>query len=220
MAKYFRNIPNFEYISRINERKSNRDYITVKNLFRRAVIREDIFTDFMAFTKYKIIGDTRPDEVAYDVYGDSSLDWVVLLANNIIHVRDEWPLSQQDYQNYLTEKYGNVTTELDKIKFYETEEIKDSKGKVFVPKGKRVDSDFTFSFLDTGTNQLVEVSPIQGISYRTYEERLQEDKRNINLLKSEYLPIVLDDIETLLDYEQSTEYISPSLKRGSNPNLG
>ena len=61
MAKYFRNIPNFEYISRINERKSNRDYITVKNLFRRAVIREDIFADFMAFTKYKIVGDARPD---------------------------------------------------------------------------------------------------------------------------------------------------------------
>ena len=106
------------------------------------------------------------------------------------------------------------------FKFYETEEIKDSKGKIFVPKGKEVDSDFTFTFLDTGTNQLVEVSPIQGISYRTYEERLQEDKRNINLLKPEYLPIVIDDMETLLDYEQSTEYISPRLKRGSNPNLG
>ena len=220
MAKYFRNIPNFEYISRINERKSNRDYITVKNLFRRAVIREDIFADFMAFTKYKIVGDARPDEVAYEVYGNSNLDWVVLISNNIIHVRDEWPLSQQDYQNYLTEKYGNVTTELDRIKFYETEEIKDSKGKIFVPKGKEVDSDFTFTFLDTGTNQLVEVSPIEGITYRTYEERLQEDKRNINLLKPEYLPIVIDDMETLLDYEQSTEYISPRLKRGSNPNLG
>ena len=220
MSRYFRNLPNFEYISRINERKTNKDFLTVKNLFRRPIIREDLFTDFMTFTKYRIVGDERPDEVAYDVYGESDLDWVVLLSNNIINVRDEWPLNQHDYRNYLIEKYGNDTDEIDKIKFYETKEIKDSKGKVFVPKGMQVDSTFETTFLDSGTNLLITVSPIEGITYRTYEERLQEDKRNINLLKPEYLSIVMDDIETLLDYEQSTEYINPVLKRASNPNLG
>ena len=220
MSRYFRNLPNFEYISRINERKTNKDFLTVKNLFRRPIIREDLFTDFMSFTKYRIVGDERPDEVAYDVYGESDLDWVVLLSNNIINVRDEWPLNQHDYRNYLIEKYGNDTSEIDKIKFYETKEIKDSKGKVFVPKGMQVDSTFETTFLDSGTNLLITVSPIEGITYRTYEERLQEDKRNINLLKPEYLSIVMDDIETLLDYEQSTEYINPVLKRASNPNLG
>ena len=220
MSRYFRNLPNFEYISRINERKTNKDFLTVKNLFRRPIIREDLFTDFMSFTKYRIVGDERPDEVAYDVYGESDLDWVVLLSNNIINIRDEWPLSQHDYRNYLIEKYGNDTSEIDKIKFYETKEIKDSKGKVFVPKGMQVDSTFETTFLDSGTNLLITVSPIEGITYRTYEERLQEDKRNINLLKPEYLSIVMDDIETLLDYEQSTEYINPVLKRASNPNLG
>ena len=220
MSRYFRNLPNFEYISRINERKTNKDFLTVKNLFRRPIIREDLFTDFMSFTKYRIVGDERPDEVAYDVYGESDLDWVVLLSNNIINIRDEWPLNQHDYRNYLIEKYGNDTDEIDKIKFYETKEIKDSKGKVFVPKGMQVDSTFTTTFLDSGTNLLMTVSPIEGITYRTYEERLQEDKRNINLLKPEYLSIVMDDIETLLDYEQSTEYINPVLKRASNPNLG
>ena len=174
----------------------------------------------MSFTKYQIVGDERPDEVAYKVYGDSNLDWIVLLSNNIVNVRDEWPLTQQDYRNYLIEKYGNDTDALDVIKFYETEEIKDSEGKVFVPKEMKVDSTYKVSFLDSGTNKIVEVSPIQGITYRTYEDRLQEDKRNINLLKSEYVSIVLDDIETLLDYEQSTEYINPVLKRASNPNLG
>ena len=220
MSRYFRNLPNFEYISRINERKTNKDFITVKNLFRRPIIREDLFTDFMSFTKYRIVGDERPDEIAYDVYGESDLDWVVLLSNNIINIRDEWPLNQHDYRNYLIEKYGNDTDEIDKIKFYETKEIKDSKGKVFVPKGMQVDSTFETTFLDSGTNLLITVSPIEGITYRTYEERLQEDKRNINLLKPEYLSIVMDDIETLLDYEQSTEYINPVLKRASNPHLG
>ena len=219
MSNYFKQLPNFDYISRINERKSNRDYLEVKNLFRRPLIREDIFTDFMSFTKYKIEGDERPDQVAYNVYGDEDLDWVVLLANNIINVRDEWPMSQGDFNNYLSEKYGD-TGGVDLIKHYETIQIQDSKGKIFVPKGKIVDSTFKATFLDSGTNQLVEVSPIEGISYRTYEERLQDDKRNINILESRFLSYVIDEVETLLDYEPSSEYINPKLKRGSNPNLG
>ncbi len=219
MSNYFKQLPNFDYISRINERRSNRDYLEVKNLFRRPLIREDIFTDFMSFTKYKIEGDERPDQVAYNVYGDEDLDWVVLLANNIINVRDEWPMSQGDFNNYLSEKYGD-TGGVDLIKHYETIQIQDSKGKIFVPKGKIVDSTFKATFLDSGTNQLVEVSPIEGISYRTYEERLQDDKRNINILESRFLSYVIDEVETLLDYEPSSEYINPKLKRGSNPNLG
>ena len=219
MSNYFSQLPNFEYISRINERQTNSDFLKVKNLFRRAIIREDIFTDFMAFTKYKIIGDMRPDAVAYEVYGDEDLDWVILASNNIINVRNEWPLTQADFNNYIIEKYGTEGAD-DEIKHYETIEVKDSKGKIFVPKGKIVDSTYKVKFLDSGTNRVVEINPVSGISYRTYEERLQEDKRNINVLKPEYLPIVIDDMETLLDYEQSTEYISPRLKRGSNPNLG
>tara|TARA_B100000427_G_C15485000_1_gene584852 strand:+ start:683 stop:1342 length:660 start_codon:yes stop_codon:yes gene_type:complete len=219
MSNYFKQLPNFDYVSRINERKSNRDYLEVKNLFRRPVIREDIFSDFMSFTKYKIEGDERPDQVAYNVYGDEDLDWVVLLANNIINVRDEWPMSQGDFNNYLSEKYGD-TGGTDLIKHYETIQIQDSKGKIFVPKGKIVDSTFKATFLDSGTNQLVEVSPIKGITYRTYEERLQDDKRNINILESRFLSYVIDEVETLLDYEPSSEYINPKLKRGSNPNLG
>ena len=219
MSNYFSQVPNFEYISRINERQTNSDFIKVKNLFRRAIIREDLFTDFMAFTKYKINGDMRPDAVAYEVYGDEDLDWVILISNNIINVRDEWPLTQNDFNNYLIEKYGNEGA-IDEIKHYETIEVKDSKGKIFVPKGKIVDSTYKVRFLDSGTNRITEVNPVSGISYRTYEQKLQDDKRNINILESGYLAQVIDDIETVLDYEQSSEYITPTLKRGSNPNLG
>ena len=219
MSNYFRQIPNFEYISRINERKSNNDYLTVKNLFRRGVIREDIFAHFMTFTKYKIIGDERPDEIAYKFYNDEDLDWVILAANNIVHVRDEWPLTQWNFHNYLMNKYGSEA-HLDNIKHYETEEIKDTKGKIHVPKGKIVDADFSFTFLDSGTNRVTTVSPIKAITYRTYEEKLQDDKRNINILERKYISQIIDDVETVLDYERSSEFITPKLKRASNPYLG
>ena len=219
MSNYFKQLPDFEYISRINERQSNSDFIKVKNLFRRALIREDIFSDIMSFTKYKIDGDERPDAVAYKIYGDEDLDWVILAANNIINVRNEWPMTQNDFNNYLNEKYG-VTGAVDEIKHYETIKVEDSKGKVFIPKGKIVDSTFKTTFTDSGTGMVITVSPVEGISYRTYEERLQDDRRNINILESRYLAQVMDDMETVLDYEISSEYINPTLKKGSNPNLG
>ena len=83
MAKeYFRNLPNFEYVNRTEDGKSEGDYTTVKNLFKRGKLREDIFQDATVFTKYQIEGDDRPDNVAEKIYGDSSLDWIILISNN------------------------------------------------------------------------------------------------------------------------------------------
>ena len=219
MSNYFSSLPNFEYISRINERQTNQDYITVKNIFRRALIREDLFADFMAFEKYKIIGDERPDSIAFKLYGDEDLDWGILAANNVINVRDEWPMTQHDFNRYLLNKYGSIEN-YNQVKHYKTTEVKDSKGKVFVKKGKIVDKDFKVTFLDSGTNSIIEVNPIESVTFLTYEEGLQNDKRNINILKSRFLPKVLNELETVLDYEISSEYINPKLKKGSNPNLG
>ena len=87
---YFRQLPNLDYPSLANNRTSAYDYQTVKNIFKRAVIRDDIFDDVTAFTKYSIQADERPDQIAYQFYSDSALDWVVLTTNNIIHLRDEW----------------------------------------------------------------------------------------------------------------------------------
>ena len=49
------------------------DYITVKNLFKRGFLREDIFQDLSFFTKYQVIGNDRPDNVAFQIYNDSTL---------------------------------------------------------------------------------------------------------------------------------------------------
>lgn len=89
MSEYFRQLPNFEYVSRLPDAKIS-DYITVKNIFKKGFIREDIFQDVAFFTKYKIQGNDRPDNVAYDFYNDSNLDWLVLTCNNIINIQTEW----------------------------------------------------------------------------------------------------------------------------------
>ncbi|NBX71610.1 hypothetical protein EBQ91_01660 [bacterium] len=124
MASYFRQVPNFEYVSRIAESKNISDYIQVKNFFKKGSLRPDIFQELAFFEKYKIRGNDRPDNVAEDFYGESTLDWVILLSNNIINIQSEWPLLQDDLDRYLVEKYGDydilimvfITMKLQKLK--------------------------------------------------------------------------------------------------------
>ena len=132
---YFRQVPNFEYVNRTKGNKDISNYINVKNLFKRGKIRPDIFGNLSYFTKYKIIGDERPDNIAFKEYEDSSLDWVVLLANNILNVQSEWPLPQTSLDEVLLDKYGNYDKLYSGIHHYETIEIKNSKGGVILPGG-------------------------------------------------------------------------------------
>ena len=110
---YFRNLPEFEYVNRTERGRSEGDYSIVKNFFKRGKLREDIFQDLTFFTKYIVEGDDRPDNVADKVYNDPTLDWVVLLSNNITNVQSEGPLSQADFNTYITEKYDDEYLSLD-----------------------------------------------------------------------------------------------------------
>ena len=133
---YFRQLPDLDYPSLANDRNSVYDYQVVKNLFKRAVMRDDIFNDVTSFTKYSVVGDERPDQVADTFYNDSGLDWVILTTNNIVHVRDEWPMGSQDFLTYLNAKY--TSEELSNIHHYETKIIRDSNGRLIQPKGLTV----------------------------------------------------------------------------------
>ena len=132
---YFKQVPNFEYVNRTRGSKDISNYITVKNLFKRGQIRPDIFGNLNYFTKYKIIGDERPDNVAFKEYNDTSLDWVVLLSNNILNIQDEWPLPQRSLDEILLEKYGDYEKLHSGIHHYNTIEIKNSRGGIVLPGG-------------------------------------------------------------------------------------
>ena len=212
---YFRQLPDLDYPSLSNDRKSAYDYQVVKNIFKRAVLRDDIFDEVVAFTKYSVVGDERPDQVAFDFYGDSGLDWVVLTTNNIIHVRDEWPMGNQDFLTYLNGKYTDQ--ELSNIHHYETDLLRDSQGKLIQPKGLNVPGDYSISFLDNGV--LRTESKITSFTFLEHETNLNDDKRNINILKQEYLSLFLDNFADIMEYKPSTQFVSENLKRTENPRI-
>ena len=212
---YFRQLPNLSYPSLANDRSSVYDYQVVKNFFKRAVLRDDIFNEVTAFTKYSVEGDERADQVAYDFYGDSGLDWVILTTNNIIHVRDEWPMSQQDFLTYLNEKY--TSEQLSNIHHYETKLIRDSSGTLVQPEGLHVDSNYSITFLDNGVSRTE--SSIKSVTFLEHETNLNDAKRNINILKTDYLDIMLRDIKDIMKYKKSSQFINATLKRTENPRI-
>ena len=218
---YFRNLPEFEYVNRTERGRSEGDYSVVKNFFKRGKLREDIFQDLTFFTKYIVEGDDRPDNVADKVYGDSNLDWVVLLANNIVNIQSEWPMSQSDFNTYITEKYENETVLYSGIHHYEANEVKTSRDVIIIPSGMKVGVGQSVSYFDDGLNQQVTKTDVASpITNYTHEEKLNDAKRNIFVLKPLYLNIVFDDLEEIMEYKKgSTQYVSETLVRGDNIRL-
>ena len=228
MSNYFSKVPDLEYVSRLPDSRIG-DYIKVKNLFKGVRLREDILQDLTVFQKYQIIGDDRPDNVAFAVYGDSKLDWLVLKCNNIINIQSEWPMTQEDFDRYLLNKYETYDNLYNGIHHYETIEIKNSKGVVMVPEGLQVPSNWTYTFFDSAMGQHlsslkqyndVQNNPVVSITNYDHEAKIENEKRNIYLLKQGYINIVKDDLNEEMKYKKGgTQYMSPTLKKAENIKL-
>ena len=323
---YFRQVPNLEYVNRTKGNTDISNYITIKNLFKRGRLRPDIIGNLNFFTNYKIIGDDRPDYVAYKEYNYSSLDWIVLLSNNILNIQDEWPLPQSSLDEVLLEKYGTYEKLHSGVHHYETVEIKNTKGGIILPGGLETpnkwrtngnyiqaintkitqisgtDSKIATVTMSNGIKDLTVDSEvlIQGVnevyngrfpvtevlsigdvvirfkyvlpsipevkqpeilgteqvtftvegnvgtgnayyyeyydnnSYHTipaanmtqavtnyqYEIDKEDDKRNIFLLKPEYLNVIFNDLDDFMPYKKgAAQYVSNTLKKGENIRL-
>ena len=221
MSNYFSLIPNFEYVSRLPNAKIS-DYITVKNLFKRVFLREDIYQNLTFFQKYTVKGDDRPDNVAAEIYKDSTLDWLILLANNIVNIPNEWPLPQADFDRYLLDKYETYE-KLNDVHHYETLECKNLTGAVVVPKGLWVESDYSVTYYDWYAGVEITKSSsdiVVSVTNYEYEDNLENEKRNIYLLKPIYLNIIKDDLKEMMQYKKgSTQYLDKTLKIAENIRL-
>ena len=202
---YFRELPELYYQSFLSDSNSSENYLLVKNLFRRCKLRDDLQNVFTVFDKYEIVEGARPDTVAEEFYGSAELDWVVLMTAGIVNARDEWPLSDKEIYDYALDVYGD---DLNNIHHYETKEIKDQNGKLILPKGKTVDSDFTIPDPDDYTLTL---NPVAGISNYEYEVIKNNKKRSIYLLKPGYLQQFLNDMREQMLYDKSSQYINEDL---------
>jgi hypothetical protein len=72
----------------------------------------------ISYFPYVIQNGERPDTVSYKIYKDSTLDWLILLTNDMYNVYDDWPKDQETFNRYIIEKYGSISAASSEIKYY------------------------------------------------------------------------------------------------------
>lgn len=208
MAKhYFRQLPDFKYKNPLTSSNQSDNYIIAKNPFLRAKVRDDVLADTTFLKSYIIKEGIRPMDVAEEWYGSPEYDWIVLTTANIINVKSDWPMSSKVLYDYTLNKYG--VEDMNATAFYETTEIKDAQGRLILPAGKVVDKDFSIPHPDTHN---ISLNPVIGISNYLSETRENERKRNIKIMRPEYLGLFLQDMKEALEYSKSSQYENKTLK--------
>ena len=174
---YFSNFPKGLY-----DIKGDGNKKLVTDLMKRVKIRSKVLSEASLYDVYDVPNGENPEDTAYKHFGDPEMHWVILLTNNITDRYYGWPLTDQDFEKYITDKYDNP----DGIHHYE---ITQSSG----PQTGNGPSDYS---------HLVEVNSTepgaQSVSNREYEQRLQDDKRLIKLLDPNYLTTLIQEFDDLV----------------------
>ena len=213
---YFRELPDISHASLLPKRSRNDERLIVKNIFRRAIMREDIFNSVTTFDYYNIQENMRPDTVARVIYDDPDLDWIVLIANNITNVRDQWPLSNNDLHEMMLDKYGSYEA-LENVHHYETTLIVDEDNRTILPEGLEVDKDFQYSYY--ATNSTITTNPVVPVTNYQYESKRNDEKRKIVLLKPTMVGVFISDMKNMMKYKKTSSYINRNLKETYNPRI-
>ena len=228
---FFRELPNIAYQSPLSHKNSSRDYIVIKNIFRSAKLMDYVRSGAIAQQKLVLQDGDRPDTIAEFLYGDPTLDYIVILVAGITNINHEWPL--QDYQvyDYALSKYGSEA-EMNAIRYYETFEIKDTQGRQILPPNLIVDADFKMYGSSTqtgsvrynlisqaGNTQLDDKNeytvttdniarPVTNFEYEIEEN---EKLREIDVLRRGYITTFVNDLRDIVRYDRHSRYISGKL---------
>lgn len=164
--------------------KNNGNYKILPDILRRVKQRNAIASGQFIFDTYDVVNGEKPEDIAYKWFGDAQLHWVILMTNNITDRFHQWPMTQPQFDEFLTDKYGAGNE--DAIHHYE---ITKSSGK-------------TSSSGPNDYSHLVEVNSdtenASSISNREYEERQQDKYRSIKLLNQQFLSDFLEEFDKLI----------------------
>ena len=119
-----------------------------------------------------------------------------MLCNNMINPLNECILSQESFDNYLMDKYGS-SEKIYGVHHYESIQVKNSDGKEILPAGKEVPQDFSVSFYDKGIQQTA-TDITSTVTNYDYENKIQEERRNIFILKGTFISLIIDDLERII----------------------
>ena len=170
---YFDMFPNIYYSA-----KGDGKFTIMKDILSRVKLIANVKENILGFDYYDVQDGETPEMIAHRYYGDVNLHWTVLVANDIVDYYEDWPMSVQRFEEFVKEKYENPQA----IHHYEITQT----------------SGDTTKTIDVGMNT-VEYPSATPISNYTYENRLQEKKRQIRLIQPRFIPTIVEEFENKID---------------------
>ena len=169
---YFKQFPTIPYDS-----KGTGEFKDVKNLLRRVGIRAKVKSNTMLYDTYDVKNGETPESIAFKLYDDAELHWIVMLVNNITDRFHDWPLSEAQFLNFVNEKYSNPNA----IHHYEIEQ----------------ESGDTSIKIDIGTSNS-DYPLATSITNYEYEQEEQDNKRKIRLLDPSFIDTFVNEFKILM----------------------
>jgi hypothetical protein len=188
---YFRPFPTVSY--RIPGRN---DYVNALDLTKRFSIANFINNASVIYDEYYVNDGERPDTVAYDYYQDYTMDWLIMLTNQIIDPYFHWVLSQDQFEAMLKQTYGGVEYTQRTVHHYEQiiqqhQIVVDGTVQRIIPE-KTIEIDYT-TYLTLPAPERKEVTIYE------HETKLNDDNRHIYLLDNHYLGIIREQHPYIFD---------------------
>ena len=174
MPNYFNAFPKIYYDA---EGQNNPKLVT--NLLRRVQIKQGLKESAALFDLYDIMGEDTPESVAEQYYGDQQYYWIILLFNNIKDRFYDWPMTSTQFETYINDKYSDVNG----IHHYE------------VAQSSGASSSFDNSHMIQVNST---VSGATSVTNYDYEQRLQDKKSRIKLIRPEFLELISEEFKTLI----------------------
>ena len=187
MAFFFRPFPKIFY----DVKRNNNNSSVLTNITARYKIRDILKQRAAIFYDYTVKEGDTPSSVAFRYYEDETLDWLILLVNDIIDPYYDWPLSYNSFIEFIKSLYGSVDTAM--ATTYEYRQILNSQSHLIdgtvIPERTVVVDQNTYNSLAPANRKLID-------AYEYYEEQ-NNLKRNIKLLDKRYLGSILTEVETI-----------------------
>jgi|TARA_B110000285_G_scaffold207310_1_gene246575 hypothetical protein len=169
---YFAQFPTIPYDSTGTGKSKD-----VKNLLRRVGLRQKVKVNTMFFDTYDVKNGETPESIAFKLYDNAELHWVVMLVNNITDRFHDWPMTEAQFLNFINDKYSNP----DAVHHYEIEQ----------------ESGDTSIKINIGTDN-TDYPTATLITNYEHEQEVQDNKRKIRLLDPSFVDDFVDEFKLLI----------------------
>ena len=179
MANYFRNIPKIKYDIFGTEPNT---YTDVTNITKRLRFKPKVIEDITEYYTYRVKDGARPDIISYQKYGTVGYAYLLMLINDIQDPLFDWPLSTQQFEQYIANKYGSVESAQTTTKYYYQtirSEVERTGTAERVPEVKYIVDSTTYDSLAVGSRSTQ--------TEYEWEEELNDEKRNIKIINSDFI---------------------------------